>query len=342
MLVRWRGAVLAAMLLLAGSAIMTGAAGPARAQPHRIDFVIDSEMGPVTSRVFRAADGSTGRVVYALHGMESIDNGKGWDTDTDLVRILTGANINVVVPQNGRTSFFTDWKAPSTPGLGCFSQILPDAGSADGAQSLSAETNSAVQERAYKWETVLTRDLPNALQQRFGLSPVGNAVIGVSMGGLAALNLAAHHPGQFDYAASLSGFPHISTLGMPEAMRLAVAAKGSLNIDCMWGPPWHALWRRNDPYEMAAAYIVANTRLYIASGTGNLGPSEQSPDGDTAFGAFLESAAYSNTKAFEEKLGAMNYGNVVYDYWDPGIHSWPYWRDHTKSLTDDLIAHLAP
>ncbi|WP_157554561.1 alpha/beta hydrolase [Nocardia crassostreae] len=319
---------------------MTSAAVPARAQARPIDVVIESEMGPVTSRVYLAADGSTGRVVYALHGMESIDNGLGWDTDTDLVRILTSANVNVVVPQNGRTSFFTDWKAPSSPGLGCFSQFLPEAGSAEGAQSLSADTQSAVQERPYRWETVLTRDLPNALQQRFGLSPVGNAVVGVSMGGLAALNLAAHHPRQFSYAASLSGFPHISSIFLPEAMRLAVAWKGSLNIDCMWGPPWNALWRRNDPYEMVDSYVAANTRLYLGSCTGELGPADRPATGDIIFGGALEATADANTRLFQEKLTAIGYTNVAYDFWSPGIHSWPYWRDHTQAMTDDLLAHF--
>jgi len=43
-----------------------------------------------------------------------------------------------------------------------------------------------------------------------GVSPNGNAVVGLSMSGSAALILAAYHPGQFVYAGSLSGFLNLS------------------------------------------------------------------------------------------------------------------------------------
>ena len=43
-----------------------------------------------------------------------------------------------------------------------------------------------------------------------GTPQTGNAVVGFSMGGSAALVLAAFHPQQFSYAGSMSGFLNLS------------------------------------------------------------------------------------------------------------------------------------
>ena len=82
------------------------------------DFWVDSDMGAIKSRIFRAADGNTNRVVYALDGMRARDDLNGWEIDTNVARALTAANINVVMPVGGQSSFYADWNAPSTFGPG--------------------------------------------------------------------------------------------------------------------------------------------------------------------------------------------------------------------------------
>src|SRR3546814_16832032 len=66
------------------------------------------------------------------------------------------------MPVGGESSFYTDWYAPS---------------------------NFNAQPITYRWETFLTRELPDFLAG-YGVSPTNNAIIVLSMGGSAALNLA--------------------------------------------------------------------------------------------------------------------------------------------------------
>ncbi|GAB0108319.1 alpha/beta hydrolase family protein [Nocardia sp. JMUB6875] len=322
----------------------SAAAAPAAADIKGFDFIVDSEMGPVNTRVYRAADGNKTRVAYALHGMESEVGVNGWESGTDAAETLAAANVNVVLPIGGRTSFWTDWKAPSTPGLDCFAAFLPQINDSPHVGSSSGSADELKQRQAYKWETFLTRDLPTALHDRLGFQRVRNAIFGVSMGGGAALTLAAYHPGQFSFVGSFSGFPNISAPLMPEAIRLAVLVKSGLNIDCMWGPPWNPMWRRNDPFVSAPRLKAAHTRVYIGSGTGIPTAEDLSnPPGtavDLGIGLGLEALAFANSKAFELRLHELDYDNVTYDFWPQGIHSWPHWRTHVKPMIADLITHV--
>lgn len=55
-----------------------------------------------------------------------------------------------------------------------------------------------------RWEAFLTQELPAYLSANKGVSNSGNAAVGLSMSGSAALILASYYPGQFRYAGSLS------------------------------------------------------------------------------------------------------------------------------------------
>ena len=102
----------------------------------------------------------------------------GWDINTAAFDWFNGSGISVVMPVGGESSFYTDWYRP-------------------------AKGNDGVKTW---WETFLTRELPAWLAANRGQSPFGNAVVGLSMAGGAALTLAAWHPQQFVFASSLSGF----------------------------------------------------------------------------------------------------------------------------------------
>ena len=147
-------------------------------------------------------------------------------------------NITLVMPVGGESSFYSDWYAPS---------------------------NFNGQQITYKWETFLTEELPNFLAN-YGVSPTNNAVLGLSMGGSAALTLAAYHRDQFKFAGSLSGYLNISAPGMREAIRVAMLDAGRFNVDSMWGPPWSPSWLRNDPFVFAPR--LQGLSMYISSASG--------------------------------------------------------------------------
>ncbi len=296
-----------------------GGAAPAAASfdPGGFDFWVDSSMGPIKSRVFRAADGNTQRVVYALDGLRARNDLSGWEIDTDIERVLTAWNINVVMPVGGQSSFYSDWVAAS---------------------------NTNGQPSPYAWETFLTRDLRDALAARLGFNPNGNGVLGLSMGGSAALVLAAYHPDQFRYAASYSGYLNISAPGMREALRLALLDAGGYNIDSMWGPPWSELWLRNDPFVFAPMLRANGTRLWISSGNGVPGPRDVVNSPLDAFNltnaSGLETVALANTRAFQARMDSLGPSNIVFDYTPAGVHSWGYWADQVYKMLPDMSANI--
>ncbi|MFB8007964.1 alpha/beta hydrolase [Nocardia sp. NPDC056000] len=321
----WRGGIrravavgLAALALASGSVLTVGA-GPAVAafDPAGQDFWVDSSMGPIKSRIFRAQDGNTNRVVYALDGLRARNDLSGWEVETDISRVLPAWNINVVMPVGGQSSFYSDWMAPS---------------------------NTNGQPQPYAWETFLTRDLRNALSARLGFAPNGNGVFGLSMGGSAALVLAAYHPDQFRYAASYSGYLNISAPGMREALRLALLDAGGYNIDSMWGPPWSELWLRNDPFVFAPLLRANGTRLWISTGNGAPGARDAVRSPLDAYNltnaAGLEAVALANTRAFQMRLDSLGPCNAVFDYTSEGVHNWPYWQDQVFKMLPDLSANL--
>ena len=82
------------------------------------------------------------------------------------------------------------------------------------------------------------------------------ALLFAMVAGGAALILSAYHPGQFKYAASLSGFLNPSTPFMKQAIRVAMLDAGGYNSDAMWGPPWDPAWLRHDPFVASASSVI--------------------------------------------------------------------------------------
>ncbi|MEU0873101.1 alpha/beta hydrolase [Nocardia brasiliensis] len=310
---------LAVTLALPFGAALGGLAPAARAgfDPAGFDFWVDSSMGPIKSRIFRAADGNTRRVVYALDGLRARNDLSGWEIDTDISRVLPSWNINVVMPVGGQSSFYSDWVAPS---------------------------NTNGQQQPYAWESFLSDNLRWALHDRLGFHPHGNGVFGLSMGGSAALALAAYHPDQFRYAASYSGYLNISAPAMKEGLRLAMLDAGGFNIDAMWGPPWDSRWLRNDPFMFAPLLRANGTRLWIATGNGVNGPRDviNSPIDVYHLGnaMALETIALANTRAFEARLNSLGPSNANFVYTPVGVHSWNYWQDQVFQMLPDLSANL--
>ena len=167
------------------------------------------------------------KAVYLLDGMRAQDDYNGWDINTPAFEWFYESGISTVMPVGGQSSFYTDWYSPSS-----FNN----------------------QPYTYKWETFLTNELPLWLAANKQVSMTGNGVVGLSMSGGAALILSAYHPAQFRYAASLSGFLNPSALFMQQAIRVAMLDAGGYNVDNMWGAPWDAAWKRNDPIQQVVAH----------------------------------------------------------------------------------------
>ncbi len=267
--------------------------------------------GGATAPASGAADR---KAVYLLDGLRAQDDYNGWDINTAAFEWFYESGVSVVMPVGGQSSFYSDWYSPSS------------------------FNNQAY---TYKWETFLANELPQWLAANKQVSPTGNGVVGLSMAGGAALILAAYHPAQFTYAASLSGFLNPSTTFMKQAIRVAMLDSGGYNVDNMWGPPWDPAWKRNDPTAQVGRLVAAGTRLWIYCAPGGSTPLDENADPGQKFNAdSLEGLAIGSNKKFQERYTAAGGHNATFEFPAAGNHSWNYWGAQLQALKPDLIATI--
>ncbi|KUI41935.1 diacylglycerol acyltransferase/mycolyltransferase Ag85A [Mycobacterium sp. IS-1590] len=262
-----------------------------------------------TVRVEFLGAGADTPALYLLDSMEAGDDLNGWDINTAAFDWFDGSGISVVMPVGGKSSFYSDWYAP-------------------------AVGNGAT--HTYKWETFLTQELPAWLAANKGVRPTRNAVVGFSMGGSAALILAAYHPQRFSYAGSLSGFLNLSAPNGPGQVRVAQMWNGGFDPAAMWGPPSDPAWVRNDPTMQAGRLAANGTRVWIYCGDGTLtDPALTNPDAPIAGLGFLEGFAIDSNRAFVDAYIASGGNNGVFNF-PAGIHSWGYAGQQLQQMKPDI------
>lgn len=299
--------VIAALVLPLGLAL--GAAAPASANPyerfHEDWVTAPGGVGRIKVRMWLANNGSN-RAVYLLDGIRATNDVSGWEHETNAA-LLSDHGVNVIEPVGGESSFYADWYAPS---------------------------NFNNQPYTYMWESFLTQNLPDHLAARYGISRTNNAVVGLSMGGNAALILAAHHRDQFTFAGALSGYLNLSAPGMREAIRLAMLEAGGYNSDCMWGPPWDPAWLRHDPFVQAEG--LRGLPMWISAASGLPGPYNRPVYPidyfNTATGMGLEALSLAQTRAFQVRLLTMGIDTAHFDFPAVGTHAWGYWQDQLWAM----------
>jgi diacylglycerol O-acyltransferase/trehalose O-mycolyltransferase len=191
----------------------------------------------------------------------------------------------------------------------------------------------------YKWETFLTQELPAWLALNKGVTPINNAVVGLSMSGSAALTLAIWHPQQFIFASSLSGFLNPSLGLWPTLIGLAMKDGGGYRSTDMWGPTNDPAWQRNDPMVNVARLVANGTAVWVYCGTG--APSELDNADDPTFGGlftagYLENITLNTNKEFQRKYQAAGGHNAVFNFPPSGTHSWGYWGAQLQAMKGDL------
>jgi diacylglycerol O-acyltransferase / trehalose O-mycolyltransferase / mycolyltransferase Ag85 len=243
--------------------------------------------------------------VYLLDGLRAQDDFNGWDINTSAFEWFDGSGLSVVMPVGGESSFYSDWYQP-------------------------AVGNGTTQ--TYKWETFLTQELPAWLAANKGISSNGNAAVGVSMAGSAALVLAAYHPQDFSYAASLSGFLHLSDGIWPTLVGFSMNDAGGFNAGAMWGASSDPAWARNDPTVQVGKLVANHTRIWVYAGNGT--PSDLG--GANVPAEFLENMLHQSNVDFMNDYLAAGGNNGTFNFPDNGTHDWPYWGAQLQAMKPDL------
>jgi diacylglycerol O-acyltransferase/trehalose O-mycolyltransferase len=248
--------------------------------------------------------------VYLLDGLRAQDDFNGWDINTAAFEWYYQSGLSIVMPVGGQSSFYTDWYQPAAGSNGTLT---------------------------YKWETFLTQELPAWLAANRGIAPTGNAVVGLSMSGGAALTLAIWHPTQFIFAASLSGYLNPSLGLWPTLIGLAMKDAGGYSAANMWGPTSDPAWRRNDPTVNVGTLVANGTAVWVYCGTGTSSDLDGPADVGGMFSAgFLESITLDTNKEFQKKYLAAGGRNAVFNFPPSGTHSWGYWGAQLQAMKPDL------
>jgi diacylglycerol O-acyltransferase/trehalose O-mycolyltransferase len=303
---RWTSAAVVAALIGVFLALSNPTATAFSNAPVEQLSVPSSAMGR-NVRVEFLDGGAGAHALYLLDSMEAGDDFNGWDINTAAFDWYHGSGISVVMPVGGKSSFYSDWYGPAAGNAGT---------------------------STYKWETFLTRELPAYLAANKNVPSTGNAVVGFSMGGSSALALAAHHPQEFVYAGSLSGFLNLSA--NPGQVGIAMMWNGGFSPEAMWGPPGDPAWARNDPTVQAGTLAANGTRLWIYCGNGTpTDPALASPDAPIGGLGFLEGMAIDSNHTFADAYVAAGGNNAVFNF-PEGIHSWGYAGQQLQQMKPDM------
>ncbi len=250
------------------------------------------------------------KAVYLLDGLRAQEDASGWDINTAAFEWYYQSGLSLVMPVGGQSSFYSDWYRPAAGSAGTVT---------------------------YKWETFLTQELPGWLAANKGVDPVGNAVVGLSMAGGAALTLAIWHPAQFIFAGSLSGFLNPSQGLWPTMIGFAMKDAGGFNSTDMWGTASDPAWRRNDPMVNIGTLVANNTAVWVYCGNGRSSDLDAPGDFGTMYSAqFLENITISTNKDFQKKYLAAGGRNAVFNFPPNGTHSWGYWGSQLLAMKPDL------
>ncbi|MGI9123233.1 MAG: esterase family protein [Mycobacterium sp.] len=312
--VRRLAAVGGAAVLLGGLVPAPNAAAFSReGLPIEIFDVPSPSMGRGIRMEFQ---GGGPHAVYLLDGLRAEDQTNGWDINTAAFEWYYQSGLSIVMPVGGQSSFYTDWYRPAAGRSGTVT---------------------------YKWETFLTQELPAWLAANKGISPTGNAIVGLSMSGGSALNLAIWHPTQFLFAASLSGFLNPSLGLWPILINVAMRDAGGYSATDMWGPKGDIAWRRNDPMVNVGRLVANGTAVWVYCGTG--APSDLDNVPEANFGGlftagYLENVTLDTNKEFRQKYLAAGGRNAVFNFPPSGTHSWAYWGSQLQAMKPDLLRVL--
>jgi diacylglycerol O-acyltransferase/trehalose O-mycolyltransferase len=249
--------------------------------------------------------------VLLLDGLRATDDANGWDINTSAFEWFYQSGISVIMPVGGQSSFYSDWYQPAAGSAGTLT---------------------------YKWETFLTQELPGWLGSNKGQIATGNAVVGLSMSGSAALTFAIWHPMQFIFASSLSGFLNPSQGLWPTLIGVSMKDAGGFNATNMWGPTTDPAWRRNDPMVNIDTLVANNTAIWVYCGNGVTSDLDDGSNLGNQYSAqFLENITLSTNKEFQQKYVAAGGHNGVFNFPPDGTHSWGYWGSQLQAMKPDLV-----
>lgn len=252
-------------------------------------------------------------VLYLLHG--GTGGYQDWSLDGDnggrLAETLRGSAFNgiVVMPEAGRTGWYTDWYGATNGGF------------------------------SPQWETFHIGQLVPWVDANFNTTGdrSGRAIAGLSMGGFGALSYAARHTDLFSALGSFSGGTDLTEDGAKFRVAASMLAYGAAigdtgmgdyryrvtaladqRVEAVFGPPdGTGDWPAKNPLRLVSTYRAYDAKFGLYSG-----------EDDSVLGSEHELGLWN-----AEFHGALDAAGVDHRYCHgPGEHDWPYWREDLRDF----------
>ncbi len=246
---------------------------------HDITFYSEALHRQMRYRVFlpEAAGEQKLPVVYLLHGGDGTF--RNWSNYTDVAQFASGALL--VMPQ-GDYSYYV---------------------------------NAALRPQD-RYEDYIVNDLPADVERRFPARADrgGRAIIGVSMGGFGAINLALRHPEKFAFAGGMS-----AAIDVPRRKFTWKRLNQSRAFRDMFGPDGSDTRRNNDPFVLVRSADASKMPyFYLTCGQqeGLLAPNRE-------FAALLDKGKIAHEL------------HIV-----PGAHEWNQWNAALPGVFESLHRHI--
>ncbi|HKP91438.1 MAG TPA: alpha/beta hydrolase family protein [Thermoleophilaceae bacterium] len=232
-------------------------------------------------------------VLFLLHGHGDTYDSWADPRNGDIMHLAAGLPAIVVMPEGGR-GWYLDWWSGGR----------------------RAEPG---------WESYHLDELLPLVLHRFRVrrGRRWHAIAGLSMGGEGAMYYATQRPGFFGSVASFSGPLSIQRPEWPSGFD----TQGEDHNDVFGDPAAQEFyWAGHNPTALVGNLL--HTRVFVAVGDGN---PVRPDDFDNAFGQVAERDLRQHAEDFVNAAEGRRL-DVTYDPL-PGIHDWPYWRQH---LTDAM------
>jgi putative tributyrin esterase len=222
-----------------------------------------------------------------------------------------GTRFPVVYLLHGCDGSFRDWSSYSDVGAYAAKDLILVMVDGDCSYYMNAALDAKD-----KYEDYFVHDVLADVESRFPVLPgrENRAVIGVSMGGLAAVKLAFTRPDLFAFGGAIS-----PAIDVPSRRFSWSRWSQSMRFRRIFGPTGSETRTRSDPFILVKTAESANTPyLYITAG-------EQEP-------------LLSPIRRFVALLKQRNYAYEFHT--KPGGHDWSEWASQVPGCLDSLLEHI--
>jgi S-formylglutathione hydrolase FrmB len=228
---------------------------------------------------WNAAPGQRLNVVYLLHGGGGF---RDWTNDSDVAHFAESGLV-LVMPEGG-SSYYAN----------------------------------AVDPPRDRYEDYIVKDLITDVESKFPVATgrSNRALVGVSMGGFGAVNLALHHPELFIFAGGIS-----SAIDVPRRAFSIKRLQQSRHYNAIFGSSGSQTRRDNDPFVLLRTANPQATPYFFLT----CGEQEGLLPANREFAALLE---------------ARHLGHEFHTV--PGSHDWNQWNAWLPDLFRSIAQHVSP